>query len=604
MGYSTDFDVSGGLRKSDIEQSTKIEEFHLPSTVTTLIELVRYRANQQKDQTAFIFLLDGETQEVRLSFADLDQHARVVASALQKITQKGDRVLLLYPAGLDFIIAFFGCLYAGVIAIPMYPPQSLRADQSLPRIQAIANDAQAVVALTTRSMLDKTRLLFEQAPDFRTLRWITTDTLSYELATGWREPIVDNNTPAFLQYTSGSTGVPKGVILTHGNLIHNQQIMQTAFNLNGQSTFVSWLPLYHDMGLIAHVLQPLYLGTFVVLMSPVHFLQRPIRWLSAISRYKATTSSGPNFAFDLCVRKITEEQRATLDLSSWRTAVNGSEPVRYETLERFVEYFAPCGFRREVFAPSYGLAEATLMVTGGHNPSGFQSCRVSEAELACDHVVTYPRAEEATRTLVGCGRPWLGQQVFIVDPESRVQCVANQIGEIWVAGPSVSHGYWHRTKETKQSFQAYLADTGKGPFLRTGDLGFLLDDELYITGRLKDLIIIRGRNIYPQDIELTVAQCHDAFALDRGAAFSIEVEGEEQLVVVQEVDRHYMRFDLNELKEVVRQALGEHNNVQPYEIVFIKHGTLPKTSSGKIQRHLARKRYLDAALQVVGGLHE
>lgn len=603
MGYSADFIAPGRLVQDDSEPDTKAEAFHPPSTVTTLVELVRYRADIQKDQPAFIFLLDGETQEAGLRFVDLDQRARVVGSALQRVTQKGDRVLLLYPPGLDFIVAFFGCLYAGVVAIPMYPPQSVRADRRLPRIQAITNDAQAVVALTTRPMLDKTHLLFEQAPDFRALHWITTDTLSSELAAEWRDPLVDSNTLAFLQYTSGSTGIPKGVMLTHGNLMHNQQVLRAAFQFDHRSIFVSWLPLYHDMGL-AVVLQSIYLGTFAVLMSPVHFLQRPIRWLRAISHYKAVVSFSPNFAFDLCVRKITEEQRATLDLSSWRTALNGAEPVRYATLERFVQYFAPCGFRRETLAPSYGLAEATLLVTGGHNPLTFQSCRVSEAALAHSRVVPYPHAEEASRTLVGCGRQWLGQQVMIVDPETHIQCATDQIGEIWVAGASVAQGYWHRTKETEQSFRAYLADTGQGPFLRTGDLGFFFNEELYITGRLKDLIIIRGRNFYPQDIEFTVAQSHDAFALDCGAAFSVDIEGEEQLVVVQEVNRHYMRCDLHELKESVRQALGEYEQVQPYEIVLIKTGTLPKTSSGKVQRHLARTRYLDGALQVVGEHHD
>lgn len=604
MGYRVDtFKASGGPDESRIEHYPGTDEFLVPSSVTTLIELIRYRASQQKERPACIFLLDGDTQEACLTFGDLDQRARMVGSVLQKVTQVGDRVLLLYPPGLDFIIAFFGCLYAGVIAIPTYPPQSMRADRSLPRIQAITTDAQAVVALTTQPMLDKTRALFEQAPDFRALRWLTTDALSPELASEWYEPAVDSSTLAFLQYTSGSTGIPKGVMVTHGNLLHNQRLIKATYQFTHLSTFVGWLPLYHDMGLIANVMQPLYLGSHTVLMSPVHFLQRPIRWLQAVSRYRAYSSGGPNFAYELCVRKISEAQRATLDLSGWSVAFNGSEPVRYETLERFAELFAPCGFRREAFAPSYGLAEATLVVAGGRNTTTIPHCHVSEAAFALGRVETYESAGEGTRTLVGCGRVGLDQRVMIVDPESRLPCAANRVGEIWISGPSVTQGYWNRIEETEYAFQAFWSDTGEGPFLRTGDLGFLLEDNLYITGRTKDLIIIRGRNIYPQDIELTISQCHDAFGSDCGAAFSIEANGEEQLVIVQEVERHYLRSDLDELRGAILQTLWEHDSIRPYDIVLIKTGTLPKTSSGKIQRHLARTRYLADMLEVVGEQH-
>ncbi len=573
------------------------------SLFATFIELVQWRARQHGDRLAYIFLADGDTQEICLTYNDLDRRARAVGAFLQKVTVKGDRVLLLYPPSLDYITAFFGCLYAGVIAVPAYPPQLARLDRSLPRIQAIKDDAKTVVVLTTEAILSNTEALFKQVPDFRDLRWFTTNTLSDDLAAEWHDPNVTSNNLAFLQYTSGSTGTPKGVMVTHGNLLHNHQILQTAHNLTHQSTFVSWLPLYHDMGLIGNVLQSAYLGSLVVLMSPVAVLQRPFRWLKAIAHYNAYASGGPNFAYDMCVRKVTAEQRATLDLSGWKVAFNGAEPVRHDTLERFAEVFESCGFRREAFSPGYGLAEATLFVTGGMRESVVEYCHVDEVALANNHVITRLYSEEGTKTLVSCGHPWLDQKVVIADQESFKKYEADQVGEVWVSSPSVTQGYWGRVAETARTFHAHLADTGEGPFLRTGDLGFFHKGELYITGRLKDLIIIRGRNIYPQDVELTVEQSHRILRPSGGAAFSVEFDGEERLIVVQEVERHYQPSDLDEVVEAVRQAVGENHEVQPYAVVLIKPATLPKTSSGKMQRHLTRTKYLTGELDVVGEQH-
>ncbi|RMF32519.1 MAG: non-ribosomal peptide synthetase, partial [Chloroflexi bacterium] len=477
-------------------------------------------------------------------------------------------------------------------------PDPARLNRTLPRLQALVADARATVALTTTPILTMAQFLFDQAPDLKALRWVATDSLEEELADRWQEPDVDRNTLAFLQYTSGSTRTPRGVMLTHDNLLHNSALIVRAMGITPDDSVVSWLPPYHDMGLIGAILQPLYVGIPCTLMSPIAFLQRPFRWLQAISRYRATISGGPNFAYDLCVRKVTPEQRAGLDLSRWTLAFNGAEPVRWQTLKQFAETFESCGFRWRTFYPCYGLAEATLMVSGGRRTDPPVFCTVRKEALERDRVVEASDDGEESQTLVGSGQPGEGHQVVIVDPQSRTRCPPDRIGEVWVAGPSVAQGYWNRPEETEQTFHAYLADTGEGPFLRTGDLGFLKDGELFITGRLKDLIIIRGRNHYPQDIELTVEQSHPALRRGCGAAFSVEVAGEERLVVVQEVYTH-KPWDWNEVAATIRRAVAEAHQVQVYAVVLIEPRTIPKTSSGKIQRRACRTMYLSGTLDVV-----
>ena len=574
---------------------------HDPYLIIT--DMLQWRASRQADQIVYLFLTDGETREVSLTYGELDRKARSLAAFLQKSAKKGDRVLLLYPSGLDYIIAFFGCLYAGVIAVPMYPPRSVRSDRSLPRLLAIKNDTQAVLALTTSALLRTTETLFKETLGLERLPSLATDTLPEHMAEDWSPPAIDENTLAFLQYTSGSTGTPRGVMVTHGNLLHNQRMIRTVFDLNEEALSINWLPLYHDMGLIGNILYPVSAGSKVILMSPVAFLQRPFRWLDAISRFRAVGSGGPNFAYDMCVRKITAEQRETLDLSSWKMAFSGSEPIHCDTLERFAKTFAPCGFRREAFLPSYGLAEATLFVTGGLKKPQVQYCHVDEAALARKQVVIGEANRRGVKTLVSNGSARLDQRILIVDPDTLNTCDPAQVGEVWVSSPSVAQGYWNRVDETRATFHAYTKDTGEGPFLRTGDLGFFQDDELYITGRLKDLIIIRGRNIYPQDVELTVEKSHEILRSEGGAAFSLEIDGEEQLIVVNEVERVYQYVDLNDVTETVRQVVAENYEVQPYKVLLLKMGTLPKTSSGKVQRHLARSRYLANELELVGEQH-
>ena len=565
--------------------------------LSTLGDLLHYRAQYQPDKLAYIFLQDGETESGSLTYGELDKRARAIAASLQSLGASGERALLLYRPGLEFIAAFLGCLSAGVVAVPAYPP---RRNQKLSRLLAIVADARASVVLTTTSELGNLEGLLAQNSDLAAMRWLVTDKITSDQASDWQEPAVSSDTLAFLQYTSGSTGTPKGVMVSHGNLLHNERMVKIAYQHTEKTIFVGWLPLFHDMGLIGNVLQPLYLGIPCILMPPMAFLQKPVRWLQAISRYKATTSGGPNFAYERCVRKIKPEQLTGLDLSSWEVAFNGAEPVRAETLERFARYFAICGFRAQTFYPCYGMAETTLLVSGGLKTNLPVVYSVDGAALEQNRVVA-ARSEDGARKIVGCGQAWLDQKIAVADPKSLTSCPPGVVGEIWVSGPSVAQGYWNRQLETEVTFNAYLADTGEGPFLRTGDLGFLQDGELFVTGRIKDVVIFRGRNHYPQDIELTVEKSHPALRPGCGAAFAVEAEDEERLVVVQEVERGYLRkLDVNEVVGNICQALMAQHELPVDAAVLVKTGTIPKTSSGKIQRHACRAKFLDGKLQVLG----
>jgi amino acid adenylation domain-containing protein len=568
----------------------------------SLLEIIRWRSQKQPKQQAYCFLLDGEVEIQTLTYGELDAQSQRIAGLLQACgVKKGERVLLLYPPGLEFITAFFGCLYAGAIAVPAYPP---RANQSLSRLSAIAKrsvgiatDADSTVALTTTTVLSH----LQQHPTFKTLRLLTTDNMmADDWGNLWQQPAIDRDTLAFLQYTSGSTGTPKGVMVSHGNLLHNQLLIKQAMQHTTATIFVGWLPLFHDMGLVGNMLQPLYLGIPCILMSPVAFLQKPVRWLQAISQYRATTSGGPNFAYDLCVRKITAEQRANLDLSSWEVAFNGAEPVRAETIEKFVVTFAECGFRREAFYPCYGMAETTLIVSGGckTNPPVLQPVQ-SEA-LTQNLIVPANGGEIGTQILVGCGQALEDLKIAIVDPQTLTACSDRQVGEICVAGASVAQGYWDQPEQTESTFKAYTKDTQEGPFLRTGDLGFLQDGELFITGRLKDLIVIRGRNYYPQDIENTVQQSHPSLEPHGGAAFSIDVDGEERLVIAQEIKRSQLRkLDVDEVTATIRSAVAVNHELQLYGVLLLKPGSILRTSSGKIQRYACRAKFLAGSWETI-----
>ncbi len=564
--------------------------------ISTFVELLHVRALRQPDECAYIFLQDGDAEERSISYLELDRQVRVLGSRLCELGAAGERALLLHPPGLDYIIAFFACLYAGIVAVPAYPP---KPNRSLLRLQAMAVDAQVSLALTNAKILSSLQHRIQDALALRALHWLATDALTSSRDT-LLEPRIPGHALAFLQYTSGSTASPKGVMVTHRNLLHNSFLLYRAFEYSSGSHMVSWVPPYHDMGLILGILQPLY-GCFpATLMSPFAFAQNPIRWLEVISTCKATTTCAPNFAYNLCTNKVTPAQLANIDLSSLQVALNAAEPVHPETLDRFVATFSPCGFRREAFNPCYGLAEATLGVSVSAVSANPLISTVRKTDLEHGYVTgTVPEVQDS-RKLVGCGRPLEDQQVIIVHPQNSIQCAPGQVGEIWVRGDSIAAGYWNRPEETASTFKAYVADTGDGPFLRTGDLGFLKDGELFITGRLKDLMIIRGRNYYPQDIERVVAQSHIALRPDACAAFSLDIANEEQVVVVQELDRQFRSPDVTEIAQAIRQAVADEHEIQVHTIVLIKHGSIPKTSSGKIQRQACKARFLEGSLSAIG----
>jgi amino acid adenylation domain-containing protein len=563
-----------------------------------LVDVLRWRAINQPDRLAYTFLTDGETEEARLTYQQLDQRSRAIAAWLQSVSEPGERVLILYPPGLDYLAGFFGCLYAGVIAVPVYPP---RRNRNMERIVAIAESAQPTVLLTTGPTFSAVQSLCGEHERLRSVRCVDTGSLVTETNDDWRQPDINQSTLAFLQYTSGSTGSPKGVMLSHGNLLHNSTLLRRAFEYDSTSHCVSWLPIYHDMGLIGGVLQPLFGGYACTLMAPASFLRSPVSWLKAISRHRGVISGGPNFAYRLCVDKISPEDRAALDLSGWSVAFNGAEPIHHDTLKQFASTFEPHGFRREAFYSCYGLAESTLIVSGGLRDAAPIIKNVAAKALERKEWIETSNGDG--RALVSCGKVLPDQQVVLVNPDSQVRCGANEVGEIWVSGQSVGKGYWNSPQQTAEIFKAHLADTGEGPFLRTGDLGVLQAGELFVVGRLKDLIIIRGLNHYPQDIEFTVQQCSTALRPTCGAAFSIDVAGEERLVVVQEIARR-SDADPRSLIETIREEIAEKHNLQVYGVVLVRPQTIPKTSSGKIQRSACSAAFLNGELRVVSEWRE
>ena len=574
----------------------------------TLVDVLRNRAMEQPHQTVYNFLVDGETEEISLTYGQLEQKAKAIAAYLQSVCSPQDRVLLLFPAGLDYITAFFGCLYAGVIAIPAYPP---RPNRSLNRIHNILQNAQTNIALTTSETLQSLSRL--ESTSVQDLRWITTDAIDNNIASYWHEPDLDEDSIAFLQYTSGSTAEPKGVKIAYKNLLHNLEAIHRCFRHSTQSRGVIWLPPYHDMGLIGGVLQPLFGDFPVTLMSPLMFLQNPLRWLKAISGDRATTSGGPNFAYDMCVRKFKPEQLRGLDLSSWQVAFNGAEPINHETLNSFAETFAPYGFDYSAFYPCFGMAEATLIISGGSKHTAVVTKTVRGKALEQNKIAIADENEPHPHTLVSCGRSLFDQRIAIANPETLISCKPGEVGEIWVSGSSIAQGYWRQPQISEATFNAYLKDTNEGPFLRTGDLGFIDQGELFFTGRLKDMIVIKGRNHYPQDIEKTVQETTSWIRPSCVASFSIELQGEEKLVVLAEVERTYWSknrskdsngrsaaketISVKNLTQSIRREISKNHDLQTHSILLLKPGSLPKTSSGKIQRHACRTEFLADRLE-------
>lgn len=474
----------------------------------TLIDVLRQHAETTPERVLYTFLQDDNQRET-LTFAELDDRARTLAGAFLQDPAPGDRALMTYPPGLEFIEAFLGCLYAGIVAVPAYPPKKNRNAE---RVLAIARDCEPRLILCTAETLGNVQGEFAEA--IKGAEVLLTDEISAGNGTGL--PDITPDGLAFLQYTSGSTSEPKGVMVSHGNITANEQLIQKYFDFDQSSVVISWLPMFHDMGLIGALFAPLFVGFPAVLMAPNTFLQEPFKWLQAVTEFAGTTTGAPNFAYDLCVRKITSEQKRHLDLSSLKIAYNGAEPVRAETLERFSAAFAECGFRPEACFPCYGMAETTLLVSGGP-PLVATNILSLDSDTLERH-----RIAEATngQRIVSCGQVGPDLEVRIVDPEASVECSPVEIGEIWVHGTSVAQGYLHRPEETEATFQAKLVGDDRH-WLRTGDYGFLRGGELYVTGRLKDLIIIRGRNIYPQDLERAVERALPFVEANSCAAFSL-----------------------------------------------------------------------------------
>jgi acyl-CoA synthetase (AMP-forming)/AMP-acid ligase II len=564
----------------------------------TLIDILKLRAQKTPNKIAYIYLLDGENEEVFTTYNELDRKARIIATSLFRADMKGERALMLYPPGPEFIFALYGCFYAGVIAVPAYPP---RKNKSIERILTIVGDSGAKMTLTTRQVIYNMERNSSEFEELNHLKWLVTDEIDWDSDPAPELPDITPELLAYLQYTSGSTGHPKGAMVSHTNIMRSLEYIRRSFELSKDSVSVSWLPVFHDMGLVAHVFQPVNCGFLGVIMPPVSFLQKPVRWLKAITKYKATFCGAPNFAYDLCVDNSAIEDRKDLNLSSLKTLYNGAEPVRKSTLERFVSAFQPYGFRLEMFYPCYGMAETTLIISGGFAKEKPFILPVSGNGLEKHKVIPVIEDDKSASTLVSVGFPWIDTVVKIVNPKITRYCPENEVGEIWVSGSIVTNGYWNRREETESIFHAHTLDSGEGPFLRTGDLGFFYDNQLFISGRLKDLIIIHGRNYYPQDLEYTVETCHPAIRPNCTAAFAVDVDEEEKVVIVAEVEREYLRnLDVKGLCGTIRQAVSEEFEIDVYAVQLLRTASIPKTSSGKIQRSACKKSFLENTLNVVG----
>jgi phthiocerol/phenolphthiocerol synthesis type-I polyketide synthase C len=562
--------------------------------VCTLVEVIEERAARHPDQRALTFLADGSDQEVPLTYGELRRRALGIAHRLAGVASPGQRAAILCPPGLDYLCAFFGCQYAGVTAVPLFPPLRSR---KLERLEAVLGDADVSCGLITASALRQERSLVGADGPFPNLHWIAADEVEPAAASASvpHRPVPTDL--SFLQYTSGSTSTPRGVMVSQRNVLTNLRYFQEWGVLAPETCAVEWLPLFHDMGLVS-ALYALYIGAHLVLLSPLHVVQRPLLWLAAISRYRAVFSGGPNFIYDLCCRKVSAEQRRDLDLSSWRLAFTGAEPIRASTLEKFTELFGECGFASGTFLPCYGLAEFTLGVAGA--PAGRPPLirRVRRADLGAGRFVPAQTGTDAdTLGMVSCGTTGKGHEVLIVDPDYRFPLSEGEVGEIWARGPSLAQGYWKRPEESAERFGATLV-TGEGPFLRTGDLGVLSGGELFVVGRIKDVIILHGKNHYPQDIELTVEGCHPSVASNGVMAFGVDTGSGERLVVLLEVASG-AGLDADAVMRAVREAVAHNHDLNVSAVVLLKPGRLPRTTSGKVRRRDGCEQYQKGALQGV-----
>jgi acyl-CoA synthetase (AMP-forming)/AMP-acid ligase II len=543
-------------------------------------ELLRDRAQADPDARAYTFLDDGEREGAQMTWGELDRRASAVAAAVADVATLGSRALILCPPGLAFIPAFFGVLRARTIAVSAYPPRPGRAgidphDRTLARLRAIVSDSTPAVVLAPSALAQRAAAITALVPELSQIPWIDLDAINRGGASGaeFRDRSIDPDAVAFLQYTSGSTAEPRGVMVTHANLVHNLADSQALAGHDRESASVSWLPVIHDMGLIQGVLQPAFSGFPAWLMSPAAFLQRPARWLRAISAVGATISGGPNFAYELCVRRVSEQEREGLNLSRWRLAFNGAEPIRQSTLDAFCHAFASSGFDAGAFRPCYGLAEATLLVTTGRGATP------------------------------ACGHPAAGTTIQIVDPHTLRPCESSAPGEIWISGPGVAAGYWNQPETTAATFGARIAGSGEGPYLRTGDLGVLRDEGLHVTGRIKDILIVRGIKHFPQDIEGTVERASQWVRAGCCAVFAMPgVDGDNVAVAAEWDTAGPAPNGANSPDAVIlniREAIGAAHGIQVSAVALVAPGAIPKTTSGKLQRFLCREGLLNGRLTPV-----
>ncbi|MHC9510889.1 fatty acyl-AMP ligase [Kangiella sp. M94] len=559
----------------------------------SLIDLVEHRAKVQPDKIAYTHLKDRDGDLEEISYSEFEYRVKQLAARLQQFDVAGERIVLMYPPGIDYTVAYFAVIFAGAIAVPVYEP---RQSNHFNRIERILADCTPKILLTKEKVVKATSQDILDKLDQFGATWLTTD--SHDFFTGneaWQPVTLAKDSVVFLQYTSGSTGNPKGVMVTNGNLIHNSEMIRLATGQDQSSCMVTWLPPYHDMGLIGGLIQPLYTGYSCVILSPISVIQRPIKWLNAIRDYKGTISGGPNFIYEACVKRVRDKQLVDCDLSSWQIAFNGAEPISYETIKAFSDRFEEYGFNHQSHLPCYGMAETTLMVTSACHSSSPVIGHFDKEHLQADRAERVFKSDESV-ALVSSGKVVPDLDIKIVNPETFQEVAEGTIGEVWVRGDSIASGYWQKAPITGEDFVGILNGDTEHRYLRTGDLAFVDDNEVYITGRIKDLIIIRGKNHYPQDIEATIVNASDHIKPHSGAAFSIEDEGAEKLVVLQEIDRRIDPEQHLEVKEVLKEKVAENHGLYLFDVKFIRPGTLPKTTSGKIQRRHAKKVYLDERL--------
>ena len=576
-----------------------LKDYHdtLVKSCKTYTEVIKKRTSDKPDHILFRFLSDGINEDESFTYKQLEDRAKAVASSIQRHGQKNDSILLLFQPGLPYIASLYACLYSGMVAIPAYPP---RRNRGIERIYTIIEDSNAKICLVSKQVYNDIQRNFSDDDKLSRLKWIIYDDINNAEKDKFIENVILPEDIALIQYTSGSTGNPKGVIISQLNLLYNSEYIRKTFNHNENLIGVNWLPIFHDMGLIGTILQPAYVGGENNLIPPVTILKNPLTWLKAIEKYKGNTVGGPNFIYDYCIQKISNKDCKSLDLSSVNVFFCGAEPIRKSTLKSFAKKFSISKVKEEMLYPCYGMAETTLIVSGGVYNEKPKYLTIDSKALSENKVVISKASGENSTDLVSSGKTWLETKVIIVNPQTLKKAGNNEVGEIWISGPTVAKGYYGKPDESKLVFGAITSDTHEGPFLRTGDLGFFHENELYITGRLKDIIIIRGINYYPNDLEFLLQDNIPELKQNAGAVFSVTIGNNEKPVVVHELERTAMRnVDHNEIINKIRKLITEEYEIEPHAIVLIKTGSIALTSSGKIQRQQTKLEYLNNKLNIV-----